>query len=374
MASGCYDASRFSRSQVLKMVASPRDTTAFILSSAALLGLIIVGRELLVPLVFAMLLWAVLNAMTDFLVSYGAPRWLAWTGSISLVVAGMYLMARIFGDEAAGLAAAMPGYAAKLQTITTQLLAPLRIKVDLGHLFSAQQVASFLASAAASVGGSLFAFMEVLIYVGFLLAEQGNMAHKLALLQRDPDRHTEVKEVVRTLARQVQSYLGVCTGLSAVMAIATYVLLRALGVEFAGFWALVLFVVTYIPTVGAVGVVLPALMALVQFGEFWQAGVIIVILGLLHFLLMNVAETVILGQTLNLSPFAIIVALAFWGLCWGAAGLFLAVPVTGAIAIMCGHIDGLRWISVLLAAPPPHIKDARRLAAKVDRAASKVAG
>jgi predicted PurR-regulated permease PerM len=356
------------------MVASPRDTTAFILSSAALLGLIIVGRELLVPLVFAMLLWAVLNAMTDFLVSYGAPRWLAWTGSISLVVAGMYLMARIFGDEAAGLAAAMPGYAAKLQTITTQLLAPLRIKVDLGHLFSAQQVASFLASAAASVGGSLFAFMEVLIYVGFLLAEQGNMAHKLALLQRDPDRHTEVKEVVRTLARQVQSYLGVCTGLSAVMAIATYVLLRALGVEFAGFWALVLFVVTYIPTVGAVGVVLPALMALVQFGEFWQAGVIIVILGLLHFLLMNVAETVILGQTLNLSPFAIIVALAFWGLCWGAAGLFLAVPVTGAIAIMCGHIDGLRWISVLLAAPPPHIKDARRLAAKVDRAASKVAG
>jgi predicted PurR-regulated permease PerM len=157
------------------------------------------------------------------------------------------------------------------------------------------------------------------------------------------------------------------------MAIATYALCKALGVEFAGFWALVLFILTYIPTIGAVGVVLPALMALVQFGDFWQALLIIGILGGAHFFLMNVAETVILGQTLNLSPFAIIVALAFWGLCWGAAGLFLAVPITGAIAIMCGHIDGLKWITVLLAAPPPHVKAARKLAAKVDREASKVA-
>jgi len=356
------------------MVASPRDTTAFILSFAAILGLIIVGRELLVPLVFAMLLWAVLNAMTDLMVKYGAPNWLAWTGSITLSIAAMYLMARIFGDEAAGLAAAMPGYAAKLQALTTQFLAPLKIKVDLGHLFSPQQVAGFLASAAASVGGSLFAFVEVLIYVGFLLAEQGDMTHKLALLQRDPDRHNEVKEVVRALARQVQSYLGVSTVLSAIMAAATYALLKALGVEFAGFWALILFIVTYIPTIGAIGVVLPALMALVQFGDVWQALLIVGILGAAHFFLMNVAETVILGQTLNLSPFAIIVALAFWGLVWGAAGLFLAVPVTGAIAIMCGHVDGLKWISILLAAPPPHVRTARKVAAKVERAAaSKVA-
>jgi predicted PurR-regulated permease PerM len=332
-----------------------------------------VGRELLVPLVFAMLLWAVLNAMTDTMIRLGAPNWLAWTGSVSLAVAAMYLMVRIFGDEAAGLAAAMPAYATKLQALTTQFLAPLRIKVDLDHLFSPQQVAGFLASAAASVGGSLFAFLEVLIYVGFLLAEQGDMAHKLALLQRDPDRHNEVKEVVRLLARQVQSYLGVSTVLSAIMAIATYALCKALGVEFAGFWALVLFILTYIPTIGAVGVVLPALMALVQFGDVWQAVLIMGILGAAHFFLMNVAETVILGQTLNLSPFAIIVALAFWGLCWGAAGLFLAVPVTGAIAIMCGHIEGLKWISVLLAAPPPHVRTARKVAAKVERNVSKVA-
>jgi predicted PurR-regulated permease PerM len=140
------------------------------------------------------------------------------------------------------------------------------------------------------------------------------------------------------------------------MAAVTYVLLLALGVDFAGFWALVLFVLTYIPTIGALGVILPALMALIQFGT-WEAPIaIVVILGLMHFLLMNIAEMVILGQTLNLSPFVIILSLTFWGLIWGIAGLFLAVPLTGAIAIVCGHIDGLKWVTILLAAPPPHVR------------------
>ena len=81
--------------------------------------------------------------------------------------------------------------------------------------------------------------------------------------------------------------------------------------------------------------------------------VIIVVLGALHFGLMNIAATLILGQSLNLSPFVIILALTFWGLVWGIAGLFLAVPLTAAIAIICAHIDELRWVSLLLAAPPP---------------------
>jgi predicted PurR-regulated permease PerM len=104
--------------------------------------------------------------------------------------------------------------------------------------------------------------------------------------------------------------------------------------------------------VGAIGVVFPALMALVQFGTLTSPLIILVGLGVLHFVLMNVAENIILGQTLNLSPFAIIIALTFWGLVWGISGLFLAVPVTGAIAIVCNHIKDLRWLAVLLAADP----------------------
>jgi len=154
--------------------------------------------------------------------------------------------------------------------------------------------------------------------------------------------------------------LGVYTILSAIMALTSYALLAALAVQFAAFWAVIVFFLTYIPTVGVVAVVIPALMALVQFGSLTVPLIIIVVLSAVHFVLMNVVSTVVLGQSLNLSPFVIILALTFWGLVWGVAGLFLAVPVTAAIAIVCGHIDGLRWISILLAAPPSQRREARR--------------
>ena len=330
---------------------SGREVAAWIVGAAALLGLIYYGQPLLVPLVFSLLLWAVVNAMVEALTALRVPRYIAFAGSLFLLLAAIWLIVQIVGDQATALAAALPGYEKKLADIVLRLLRPLNINIKPGDIISTANLTSFLTNAAASVGTSLLAVIQVLVYMGFLIAEQGQMAEKVARLQRDADRHNEIRQVVAAIARQIQSYLGVCTVLSAIMAGATYALLTVLGVQFAGFWGVVIFLLTYVPTIGAVGVVFPALMALVQFGSFGAPIIIVVALGALHFVLLNVAETLILGQTLNLSPFAIIIALTFWGLVWGVSGLFLAVPVTGAIAIVCNHIEKLRWIAILLGSP-----------------------
>jgi len=191
----------------------------------------------------------------------------------------------------------------------------------------------------------------VLVYVGFLLAEQRHLPEKLRRLQRNPARRDEAGQVIQAVAHQVQTYLGVCTLLSAVMGFATYLLLLVMHVSFAGFWALVLFLATYIPTIGAVAVLLPATMALLQFGAFGPFLIIAISLGALHFILANVVATIMLGRTLDLSPLALILSLTFWGLIWGVAGLFLAVPITGALAIVCRHVEGLNWVGVALAGP-----------------------
>ncbi|MBV9332105.1 MAG: AI-2E family transporter [Alphaproteobacteria bacterium] len=328
-----------------------REVAAWIVGSAALLGLMVVGQPLLVPLVFALLLWAVVNAMVEALTAFRVPRWAAFGGAVLLLVLTIWLILQIVGNQASGLAVAIPTYSRRLTDIAVRLLTPLKIHLNPKDFFSTADVTSFLTTAAASIGTSLLAVIQVLVYMGFLLSEQHQMADKVARLQKDAARHNEIREIVAAIARQIQSYLGVCTVLSAIMAGATFALLTILGVQFAAFWAVIVFLLTYVPTIGAIGVIFPALMALVQFGTFGAPIIILVVLGGLHFVLLNVAETLILGQTLNLSPFAIILALTFWGLVWGVAGLFLAVPVTGAIAIVCNHIPHLRWIAILLGAP-----------------------
>lgn len=333
-----------------------RSLANWLVSGAVVLALLVYGRPLLVPLVFALLLWAVLNAFADLLRHWRFPGWLAWTAAFSVIVAALYFVVIVLVNEAAALAAAAPSYGNRLQHIwNTQFpFEQLVPTLDFSSLLKQTNVAGMLGSAAASIGNLLLELVLVAIYAGFLLAEQRHLPAKLAKLQKDsPAAQNESEQLIQAIGRQIQSYLGVCTFLSLIMGVVCYVVLVLLGVDFAGFWALLMFLLTYIPTIGGIGVGLPALMALAQFGELGPALIILIVLGLTHFFLTNVVETIMLGRTLNLSPFAIIVSLTFWGLVWGIGGLFLAVPLTGAMAIAFRHLDGLEWIAEAVAGPPP---------------------
>ncbi|HEY2444730.1 MAG TPA: AI-2E family transporter [Rhizomicrobium sp.] len=337
------------------MIVDGRRLSGWLVSTVAILAILVLGRPLLAPLAFAVLTWAILNALTDALERYRLPRMFAWAASLLLIAAALYLIAHVLANEADAVAAQAPAYLAKLQRLGVSALAFLRLGrgANFSDLMSGSNVASVIGQVAASAGSFLFTLLMVIVYVGFLLAEQSYLPGKLARLQRNPSRRDAAGEVIHAIALQVQAYLGVCTLLSAVMAAATYALLAAMHVNFAGFWALVLFIATYIPTIGAIGVLLPALMAMLQYGSFAPFLVIAAVLGALHFVLANIVSTVMLGRTLNLSPLGIILSLSFWGLIWGIAGLFLAVPITGALAIVCRHIDGLNWVAVALAGPEP---------------------
>lgn len=338
------------------MTIDTRRLAEWLVSATIILGLLVIGRPLLVPFAFALLVWAVLNALTNVLNHrLGLPQSIAWAGSLILVVGSFYVVARIFADEAAAIADALPGYSGKLTHIANVWLRFLRLGPlpSLRDMVSASGLAGILGQAAASAGNLLFQFFLIAIYVAFLLAEQRYLGEKLGKLETDSLRRDETGNMLRAIARQLQAYLGVCTLLSVAMGIFTYIVLVVLGVSFAEFWALVMFIANYIPTVGGAVVALPALMVLVQTGSVGQMLVVFALLEAMHFVLANIVSTIMLGRTLNMSPLAIIVSLSFWGLIWGIAGLFLAVPLTGALVLVSEQIEGLHWFAVAMAGPEP---------------------
>ncbi|MGN6148710.1 MAG: AI-2E family transporter [Rhizomicrobium sp.] len=333
----------------------------WLVSGAIALALLVVGRDFFVPLVFALLLWAVINALVSYMERKKLPPFMAWSAAFAIIILALWFTALVLANQAADVATQAPVYAAKIQAlIHTKLpLGNLIPELNVKALAGNESVRGFLGVAAASIGNTLLDLTLILIYVGFLLAEQGHIPEKIARLQKN-NTEAEGEAVVRAIGHQVQTYLGVCTLASAVMAVFTYAMLAIMGVDFAAFWALAMFILTYIPTVGAIGVVLPALMAFAQFGAFAPALIIAIVLFAVHFFLTSVLETVMLGRTLDLSPFAIILSLTFWGLVWGVGGLFLAVPLTGALAIICRHVEGLEWFAELIAGSKP-VRSRRRL-------------
>jgi len=345
----------------MSMNVEVRPLAEWLVSAAILLSLLVIGRPLLVPFAFALLLWAVLNALTEVLKRLRVPGFLSWALSVLLIVGAFYIVVRIFSDETSAMAAEAPIYFAKLQQLAAQWIHFLRLgKLPaLTDIFSASGIADVLGSVAASAGDLLFQMGLIAVYVGFLLAEQRFLPGKLEKLERDETRRDETAKVVRAIARQVQTYLGVCTFLSVAMAAATYACLRLLGLHFAGFWALVMFFANYIPTVGGAAVALPAVSALIQSESLGEFAFVAIALFAVHFVLANIVSTIMLGRTLNMSPLAIILALSFWGLIWGISGLFLAVPMTGALVIVCEHVEGLHWVAAALAGPEPRAKKPR---------------
>ncbi|MGN6516851.1 MAG: AI-2E family transporter [Rhizomicrobium sp.] len=333
----------------------------WLISTAVFLALLVAGRDFFVPLVFALLLWAIINAVVSFLERQKIPPFMAWCAAFAMIVLSLWFVALVLVNQATAVVDEAPALAQKIQVLlhTKLPLGALIPVLNLHALAQNESVRGALGTVAASVGGMIMDLTLIVIYVGFLLAEQGHIPEKIARLQKN-NTEAEGEAVVRAIGHQVQTYLGVCTLASAIMALVTYTLLAVMGVDFAAFWALAMFILTYIPTVGAVGVVLPALMALAQFGSFAPALLIAVLLFAVHFLLTSVLETVMLGRTLDLSPFAIIVSLTFWGLVWGVGGLFLAVPLTGALAIICRHLEGLEWFAELIAGSQP-VRSRRRL-------------
>ena len=92
----------------------------------------------------------------------------------------------------------------------------------------------------------------------------------------------------------------------------------------------------------------PVAMALVQFADLDTIVMLLIYLSAAQFVIGNFLDPYVMGNSLNLSPFAILVSLTIWSGLWGIAGAFLAVPITSILTIVLSGFAGTRPIAVLL--------------------------
>jgi predicted PurR-regulated permease PerM len=206
-----------------------------------------------------------------------------------------------------------------------------------------------LASLLASVGSIVVTFVVVCLYATFLLLERRSFDTKIANLSDDPARVARIRQVVEAINRRIGSYLALKTLLSLLLAVSSYVVMRLFGLEFAALWAVLIFFLNFIPYVGsALGVIFPVLMTVVQFGDLGTILTMLALLAALQFGIGNFLDPYVMGNSLNLSPFAILISLAVWSELWGVPGAFLAVPITAILTIVLSEFPGTRPIAVLL--------------------------
>jgi len=201
----------------------------------------------------------------------------------------------------------------------------------------------------ASLGSILVTFVVVFLYATFLLLERRGFETKLANLSDDPKRVARIRDVIRAINRRIGSYLALKTVLSILLGAVSWAIMALFGLEFAVLWAVLIAFLNFVPYIGSVlGVLLPVLMTIVQFEDLGVILSMLMALTAVQFAIGNFLDPYVMGNSLNLSPFAILISLAVWSELWGIPGAFLAVPITAILTIVLSEFAGTRPVAVLL--------------------------
>jgi predicted PurR-regulated permease PerM len=327
-----------------------------VLIAAVTIFFLIEGRELLIPIAVAIVIWYLLNALARFLHriplgSWRLPNWLALTGAVIIMALAIALVAELISDNLGDVAAAAPAYQANFEHLVAQAsrLAGFEQPPDIAHVIDEIDIKTLITSFASTAAGIAGSFGIVMVYVVFLLIEQGCFESKFSALFPDSERRQEVRDLLHRMQVQIQTYVAIKTLMSVLTGGISYAILLFVGVDFAGFWGFIIFLLNYIPTIGSLlGILLPTLLAVVQFATIGPVLTVLIAGGATQFVIGNLVEPRLMGTSLNISPLVVLISLAAWGSIWGLAGMFLSVPLTMIVLIVCSYFKPTRPIAIML--------------------------
>ncbi|MDG1708494.1 MAG: AI-2E family transporter [Emcibacteraceae bacterium] len=334
-----------------------------ILSYTGGLGLIVlsvyvmvVGRDLIVPFLISVVIWYLINTLADYYhkIKIGAfklPKILCFIAALMTMIFALTLLVDMVGNNIADVKAAAPKYQENLLQLSDRVYTLLGIEdqPSLTQLISQIDLRPFISNIAGTMASIAGNAGLILIYVLFIFLEQASFGNKLNALLSGSKHQETVGEIISTISVKIETYVAIKTFVSMLTGGACYIVLVLNDVDYASFWAFIIFLLNFIPTVGSMlAVLFPALLSLVQFPTFTPFVIIITSLGFIQLLIGNILEPKLMGNSLNLSPLVVMLSLALWGSIWGVAGMFLSVPFTVILMIIFSEFPKTRPIAIIL--------------------------
>lgn len=360
---------------------SPTDRNA-----TAVIAVVVVGaalywlRDILTPFALAFFLLIMIDGLERKIRERvpRAPGWAPLAIAIVLILMAFGLsvyvvasnIASFAGDLTNTQAGGQNSYAARLNGMIADVarLAGLDEPPTLRELFRQLNPQRFLGVFVAAIQGLASDALFILIYLGFLLASRRGFAAKQRMLFGSREDRREAGRIFDEIRSGAQQYLWIQTVTGAMIAVVCYLIMLAVGLDHALFWAFFIFLTGYIPIVGpALGTLLPAVFALVQFEGYGPPLLIFIGNQAVNFFVGNVIYPRMQAKGLNVDPVVVLLALTFWSAMWGLTGAFLSTPLTVVAMVLLAQFKGSNWLAVLLSQdghPDPHDESGRAQGAK----------
>jgi predicted PurR-regulated permease PerM len=330
-------------------------TASQILVAMAAIVVIVAGMrasaDILVPFLLAMFIAIICTPALDWLERRGLPRWAAMVVVLLAVVTISFGITGLVGSSMTKFTSNLPEYTQRLNSYTQTVEdwlnghgVPIAAR-DVRSLIDASSVMKLAADVFNSFGGVLTNAFLIFLTVVFILFETASFAVKLGAVMDEPE---DAMARVANVTDSIKRYLAIKTMTSLLTGGVIGISLTFLGVENAVLWALLAFMLNYVPNIGSIIAAVPAvLFALVQLGV-GGALATAAVFAVVNIVIGSVLEPRFMGRGLGLSTLVVFLSLVFWGWVLGPVGMFLSVPLTMTVKIALSARESTRWIAVLL--------------------------
>jgi AI-2 transport protein TqsA len=208
--------------------------------------------------------------------------------------------------------------------------------IDLRALIPTDQLGSIVVGTTNAIVDLLSNGLIVLIFLFFLLSGEAAV------------RSQGVRADVET---KIRRYILVQGVLSAATGLLVGGVLSVLGVPLAMVFGLFAFLLNFIPSIGSIiATLLPVPVVLVSPDiSPTVATLAIAIPAMIQFVIGSVLSPKIMGDSLELHPVTILLALMVWGALWGIVGMLLATPITAVMRMLFERMELTRPLGDLMA-------------------------
>jgi len=214
---------------------------------------------------------------------------------------------------------------------------PVEIEQPRGVTRIISENSDSIANAILAVG-----FVPFLVY--FMLASKEHV--HVSTVRLFPREHRLVAHrTVGNISVMIRTYILANFFVGLATAFICGIVFWYLGIQYFYFIGLISGFATLIPYLGVFLALLPPLVG--GIGVLQKTGILtvfVIVVGM-HLLTMNLIYPKVIGSRLSLNPLAVSLSLLFWSWIWGAAGLILAIPLLGALKIICDHIEPLQGLA-----------------------------
>jgi len=308
------------------------------------------AASIVVPFLLSLFIAIILSPAYNYFNKKGIPNSLSLTIVIALFMVFLASVAKLIGTSVQDFSSNIGFYEQqlfgsfhKISEFAVSFGVELPEK-EITSIINPKQIMQLTSGIVQSISAMFTNGFVILLSVIFMLLESEHFTSKIAYATTNNDVIKNIEEIINKIKR----YMVLKALISLFTGFVIWISLVLVGTDYAFLWAVLAFLLNFIPNIGSIIAAVPAvLLTLVQMGSISALVVTAIYIGV-NILIGSVLEPKIMGRGLGLSTLVVFLSLLFWGWLLGIVGMLLSIPLTMMAKIVLDANENTRFIAVLL--------------------------